>query len=110
MLAGVRAIQLAPGQVSLGKLVDFARVEPGEQCAELRRTGNERHVRDGHWERQGPVVMGHELSSELDRLLRATTTVLNARISPLIRELSMALERELKARQERLYLNLEVTL
>jgi N-methylhydantoinase A/oxoprolinase/acetone carboxylase beta subunit len=45
-----------------------------------------------------PVVMGHELSSELDRLLRATTTVLNARISPLIFELSMALERELKAR------------
>ena len=45
-----------------------------------------------------PVVMGHELSSELDRLLRATTTVLNARISPLISELSMALERELKNR------------
>jgi N-methylhydantoinase A/oxoprolinase/acetone carboxylase beta subunit len=45
-----------------------------------------------------PVVMGHELSSELDRLLRATTTVLNARISPLISELSLALERELKTR------------
>lgn len=45
-----------------------------------------------------PVVMGHELSSELDRLLRATTTVLNARIGPLIVELGMALEKELKVR------------
>ena len=45
-----------------------------------------------------PIVMGHELSSKLDRILRATTTVLNARISPLIVELGRALERELGRR------------
>jgi N-methylhydantoinase A/oxoprolinase/acetone carboxylase beta subunit len=45
-----------------------------------------------------PVVMGHELSNELDRILRATTTVLNARISPLIVELGLALEKELGLR------------
>jgi N-methylhydantoinase A/oxoprolinase/acetone carboxylase beta subunit len=44
------------------------------------------------------VVMGHELSSELDRILRATTTVLNARIGPLIVELGLALEKELLRR------------
>lgn len=45
-----------------------------------------------------PIVMGHELSSELDRMLRATTTALNARISPLIAELAGALEVELLRR------------
>ncbi len=45
-----------------------------------------------------PVVTGHELSSELDRILRATTTILNARIGPLIMELCTAVEKELLRR------------
>jgi N-methylhydantoinase A/oxoprolinase/acetone carboxylase beta subunit len=45
-----------------------------------------------------PIVMGHELSNELDRILRATTTALNARIAPLIAELAGALEGELLRR------------
>ncbi len=45
-----------------------------------------------------PVVMGHELSSELDRILRATTTALNARIGPLIVELGLGVEKELARR------------
>lgn len=45
-----------------------------------------------------PVVLGHELSSELDRILRATTAVLNARIGPLIVDLGLAVEGELARR------------
>lgn len=45
-----------------------------------------------------PVVMGHELSGELDRILRATTTALNARIGPLIVDLGLAVEGELARR------------
>jgi N-methylhydantoinase A/oxoprolinase/acetone carboxylase beta subunit len=43
-----------------------------------------------------PIVMGHELTNELDCILRAGTTALNARISPLIVELCRAVEEQLE--------------
>ena len=43
-----------------------------------------------------PVACGHELSSELDCILRASTCALNASLMPLLRELMSALRRSLE--------------
>jgi N-methylhydantoinase A/oxoprolinase/acetone carboxylase beta subunit len=45
-----------------------------------------------------PVVCAHELSSEVNSLRRAATTLLNARLIPLIDELLHAVKRSLEAR------------
>ena len=45
-----------------------------------------------------PVTCGHELTSQLDSVRRATTTALNARLIPLLRELITTVHRTLDAK------------
>jgi len=42
-----------------------------------------------------PVTCGHELSEDLNSIRRATTVALNARLMPLLRDLSLAVQRAL---------------
>ena len=68
----------------------------------VRNPAHEAAVRDLiRTESSLPVVCGHELTSELDAIRRAITSVFNARLLPLIRDLIRAVERVLADRDLR---------
>jgi len=64
----------------------------------VRNPGHELRAREILEEATGlPVTCGHELSSELDSILRAATCALNASLIPLLRELMLSVQRALVA-------------
>ena len=66
----------------------------------VRNPAHELRVRQLVEEVSGlPVTCGHELTSKLDSVRRATTTALNARLIPLLRELITTVQTTLDAKQ-----------
>jgi S-(hydroxymethyl)glutathione dehydrogenase / alcohol dehydrogenase len=71
-LDATRAVVLErPGLATRVESLDLARPGPGEVRVRMAAAGvchSDLHVRDGEWERDGPIVLGHEGSGVIEEL------------------------------------------
>lgn len=92
------AIQARLGKVEAFAVSSYFGIRNPEHELEIRRLIEELSAAAGNSGRPVPVTCGHELTSRLNSVRRATTAVLNARLIPLLQELIATVRCTLDAR------------